>query len=92
VSKRSRDLRKNKRKAEKRSRKAAKKALYLKYAEEGRRKNSKRSRRTSRSQAKKNKGSHLMADCGNAGCHRCCPFGFNMPDGERMKKLAERRA
>lgn len=64
----SKSIRSERRKAEKRTIKAARRALYASYASAGRKKNSKRSR-TSKHHVPFVK--HAVSYCGNPGCKRC---------------------
>lgn len=87
MSKSSRTKSSEKRKKAKASKKAEKKALYLRYAAEGRKTGSKRAKMQNKKKSKPNKHCHVMADCGNIGCHKCYPATHNMKAGERIKQL-----
>ena len=88
---RSKSVRSVRRKAQKAAVKAAKKALYKRYAEEGKVKGTKRSRHSAkRIGGARAKGNHAMADCGNVGCGRCYPANYNLKPGLRLRLLIKK--
>lgn len=77
MSKRSKNAKAAQRKARKRSAKEARKALYASYAQQGRKANNSGD---AIGGPTKDRGNHVMKDCGNPGCKRCYPqFNRNYP-------------
>jgi hypothetical protein len=72
MSKKTKPASKEKRLREKQARKAANKALYASRARMGENtKSSRTARKAKKKKSGKDKGKHLIADCGNIACKKC---------------------